>query len=525
VDSTTQRLEGESTISGEGSLPSRIGSYIVEALIESNAYHECYRGFDPVKKIPVFIKRLTNHAQQSQGPAKDHFSREIRFLRTLNHPHLCHMLQAGMENGRSYLVCPYISGITLREFLLKELPRPSESLSIIRQIASALSYLHTKQIIHNDLKPENILITPSLEAILIDFSISAHLGGHQDRKVNQLAGTLLYMSPERQSHTAVTSIASDLYSFAIICYELLTGHLSYGMIQLANLPIPLQPVFARGLQNDPRLRYQSIDQFLLEIERHKESLAGLHLPLRRKKRDSELIEAGEKGQVLKTKELNCVFTASHSFDGERELLSVGHEGKTTCITLMALPASQRHWLYYLKGQLDGFLPSSWEKDTFCSWLQSFERRFFPEEPVLEVAWVCPREKEWLVCLKGKMMAVCLEFENHSGQSKYRFFESNGPWKEYSFSQSKQDQILLVFPKNDLPADVILNELLKLPAVCAHDLYAFCHVGSRRLADVAKKRKSKIETMPYIAIPTLGLMPVHFSSLPCKKILPEGINNV
>lgn len=518
VDATTNSLSGDLKTKSEEELPSRIGSYIVEALIESNAYHECYRGFDPVKKIPVFIKRLTLHAQQSQGPAKDHFSREIRFLRTLNHPHLCGMLQAGMESGRSYLVCPYVSGITLREFLIQELPRPSESLSIIRQVASALSYLHKKQIIHNDLKPENILITPNLEAVLIDFSISAYLGGHQDNKVHQLAGTLLYMSPERQSQTAATSIASDLYSFAIICYELLTGHLSYGMIQLANLPIPLQTVFARSLQTDPRLRYQTIDDFLLEIERHKESLCGLHLPLRKRKFNPELIDADSSGNVLKEKDLDSVFIPSSCFEGEGELLSAGSDGKHTCLGMICLHPSQRHWLYYLKGQLAGFSQKSWGKTSFCQWLDDFKSQFLHPDTPLDGAWLQNKEEEVLVELKGHMMVVCLQESPKSARLTYSFCESTGPWKSVSFAKTKERQMLLIFPKNGLHYSKILEEILELAHLCSHDLYAFCHVSSRRLADCAKQKKLKLNQPNYIAIPILGLTPIHFLSNSVQKSL-------
>lgn len=508
----------------ESFLPSRIGSYIVETLIESNAYHECYRGFDPVKKIPVFIKRLTPQAQQSEGPAKDHFSREIRILRTLNHPNLSTMLQAGMEGGRPYLVCPYILGVTLRQFLIQELPRPSESLSIIRQIASALSYLHTKQIIHNDLKPENILITPNLESVLIDFSIAARLGGHQDLKVNQLAGTLLYMSPERQSQSAATSIASDLYSFAIICYELLTGHLSHGMIQLANLPTPLQPIFARGLQNDPKLRYQSVDDFVIEIERHKDSLAGLHLPLRRKKSDLQLIDANSQGTVLRQAELESVFIPSSSFEGEGELLSCGCSGQNSSLCMIRLQPYERQWLYYLKGQIDGFDSNKWKSENFTSWLDHFAQQRLGPDTLVDAAWIEATSNDFHIWLHGSMLAICLQPDK--SDKPFITLESTGPWKNARLAKTNDgEQKILFLPKAGLSSELILREILTIKDLCFHDLYAFCHVASRRLADLSRKLTPQNHPVHRVAIPTLGLMPSSFSVPNNKKVLLEGKDKV
>lgn len=508
----------------EGEIPSQIGSYLVEALIESNAYHECYRGFDLVKKIPVFIKRLTSHAQHSQGSTKDYFSREIRILRTLNHPNLCSMLQAGMENGRPYLVCSYVFGITLREFLIQEFPRPTESLLIIRQIASALSYLHTKQIIHNDLKPENIIITPNLETVLIDFSISERLGGHQDLKINQLAGTLLYMSPERQSQSCPTSTASDLYSFAIICYELITGRLSQGIIQLNMLPIPLQSVFSKGLQSDPKMRYASVDDFLLEIERHKKSLPGIHLPLRINKPNIQLVDTDSKGNISKQEGLEAVFISSSGFQGENELLSCGFDGKYDCLSMIQFDSPNRSLLYYLKGQIEEFDQKKWKGPAFMQWLDLFRTKNIIQEDSFNAVWLQTTLKHFQIWLQGSMMAICLQPKNI--HQPLLMVESTGPWKQALFPRDDLfSQTILIFPKNGLSSEIILQEILPLANLCAKDLYALCHVISRRLSDLFTKVTTHFFYPNRIALPTLGLNSCTFSTQFCKKILPEGEDNV
>jgi serine/threonine protein kinase len=524
VHSNSDRPKSDLNHICEGEIPSQIGSYIVEALIESNDYHECYRGFDLVKKIPVFIKRLTPHAQRSQGPTKDYFSREIRILRTLNHPNLCSMLQAGMENGRPYLVCSYVFGITLREFLIQEFPRPNESLFIIRQIALALSYLHTKQIIHNDLKPENIIITPSLEAILIDFSIAERLGGHQDLKINQLVGTLLYMSPERQSQSSPTSTASDLYSFAIICYELITGRLSQGTIQLSSLPKPLQTVFAKSLQSDPKMRYASINDFLLEIEQHKQSLPGIHLPLRISKPNIELLDVDSKGSVFKQEGLEAVFVSSSSFQGENEILSCGFDGKHESLSMIQLRSPDRSLLYYLKGQIQGFDQKKWKSPIFMQWLDWFTTENIIEKDSLNAVWVQTTLKHFQIWLHGSMMAICLQPKNIN--QPLLVVESIGPWKQALFPRDDLfPQTILIFPKNGLSSEIILQEILPLAKLCGRDLYALCHVISRRLSDLFTKITAHFFYPNRIALPTLGLNSCTFSTQFCKKILPEGEDNV
>lgn len=417
-------------------LPRQIGSYVVERLIVSTPYHEIFRGFDPQKKIPVFIKRLSEHSLVSDSQARESFSKQVRILRMINHPNIGGLIQAGMADGRPYLVCEYIDGISLREFLIHQIPQPSEALCILRQIASALSYLHQRQIIHNDLKPENILISTQLKATLVDFSIAQSLERDQDRKIQKLAGTLLYMSPEQQSQSSL-SVASDLYSFAIIAYELITGRLSHGMIQLAFLCQPLQSIFAKALQNDPKLRFKDASEFLLAIECAKDSIAGIHLPIRKNAHPLLLdstnccmrLGSAEKGYTIG----QVLFIPSVSFQESKEVLVIRNSPEKWLSIFVDCPQPSVGPLYYLKASFD-HIGSELDLALSCQIIDDFRKKFDATETlnclVLEI------NKD--LCFHGRMLGHMSTFWSDSNQSCYE--QSTGPWKTFAGSCSPKGQI-------------------------------------------------------------------------------------
>src|SRR5207249_7940739 len=126
-----------------------------------------------------------------------------------------------------YYVMPYVEGKSLRERLDHETQLPlDDALAITRQVAGALAYAHSHDVVHRDIKPENILLE-SGEAVVADFGIARAITAASGDKLTQTGfaiGTPLYMSPEQAAGGGAIDGRSDLYSLGCVLYEMLAGH-------------------------------------------------------------------------------------------------------------------------------------------------------------------------------------------------------------------------------------------------------------------------------------------------------------
>jgi len=176
----------------------------------------------------VAVKVL--HQWLASTVGTERFLREIKILGTLHHPHILPLYDSGASDGYLYYVTPYVVGDALRGHL-KALGRlPLElALQIADEILDALGYAHRHGVVHRDIKPENILLIEG-HAVLADFGI-AHASWARDlpgepggRATGEQVriGTAEYMSPEQAAGDDIDG-RSDLYSFACVLYESLTG--------------------------------------------------------------------------------------------------------------------------------------------------------------------------------------------------------------------------------------------------------------------------------------------------------------
>lgn len=251
----------------------KIGHLLIDALLSQGAIHDCYRVFDPRRSKTLFLKIL-NQKQGALPSSLASLEKEAKILASLSHPCLVEYVEHGSFEGRLGLLCEYYDSITLRHFLEEENPSIDEAFSLLEQIAGVLSYLHQNEIIHSDLKPENILVLPSGEIRLVDLGIAQFINSQVVKKVKRLAGTLLYMSPEQHEQEGKLSYSSDLYSLAIIAFELVTGRLSHGVVKLTALPAVLQKTFAKALHPDPTKRFDSALSFLDALKAHRKAFSS-----------------------------------------------------------------------------------------------------------------------------------------------------------------------------------------------------------------------------------------------------------
>ena len=174
----------------------------------------------------VVVKVLPH--EMAAAVSIDRFRREIQLAAQLQHPHIVPLLSAGETGGLPYFTMPFVKGESLRARLTHgELP-VSESIRILREIASALAYAHENHVVHRDIKPENILISGG-SAMVTDFgvakAVSASTGaeGHSLTSLGVALGTPAYMAPEQATADPNTDYRADIYALGVVAYEMLTG--------------------------------------------------------------------------------------------------------------------------------------------------------------------------------------------------------------------------------------------------------------------------------------------------------------
>jgi serine/threonine protein kinase len=196
---------------------------------------------------------------------------ETRLLASLSHPHVLAIHDCAESEGQYYLVTEFVPGTSLRALMQPGQAWPiPRALALLDKVAGALSYIHRHGILHLDLKPENVLCTPEGEIKIADFGLAqpqaeARVLVEQD----QVQGTLDYCSLE-QRHGLPADERSDLYSLAVLSYELLTGHIPGRAYEKASslnpeLPAAVDEVLRRGLARRQEHRQATIEQFRCEL--------------------------------------------------------------------------------------------------------------------------------------------------------------------------------------------------------------------------------------------------------------------
>jgi serine/threonine-protein kinase len=232
------------------------------------------RQHQPPRTVAVkFLMPLPTHQLSLQA-----FERESRLMAALNHPNVVTIYDCGQIDGRHYLVMEYVSGPSLRQLMEPAKAWPIErAVPVLNAIAGALEYIHQQGILHLDLKPENVLLatgngergTGNEEASgvkITDFGVA--LRRVDARTLSELGlaqGTIDYCSPEQRYGLPIDP-RSDLFSLAILAYELLAGHLPGRVFASACarnplLPAALDDVLRRGLARDPDERYPTVEEF------------------------------------------------------------------------------------------------------------------------------------------------------------------------------------------------------------------------------------------------------------------------
>ncbi|MEE9474010.1 MAG: serine/threonine-protein kinase, partial [Acidimicrobiia bacterium] len=202
--------------------------YTIKQEIGSGGMATVYLAEDLKHRRQVAIKVLKPDLAAALG--SERFLREVEVTANLTHPHILPLYDSGEADGFLYYIMPYIEGETLRERMNREGQLPlDDALQITREVAAALSYAHSHDVIHRDIKPENVLLSAG-EAVVADFGIARAItaaGGEHLTETGISIGTPAYMSPEQASGEHKLDGRSDIYSLGCVLYEMLAGEPPY----------------------------------------------------------------------------------------------------------------------------------------------------------------------------------------------------------------------------------------------------------------------------------------------------------
>src|SRR5438067_8709151 len=202
--------------------------YTIERELGRGGMATVYLAQDRKHHRQVAIKVLKPELAAALGPER--FLREIDSAARLNHPHILPLHDSGEAEELLFYVMPYVEGESLRDRLSREKQLPlGDALQIAREVADALSYAHSRDVVHRDIKPENILFEAG-HAVVTDFGIARAItaaGGEKLTGTGIAVGTPAYMSPEQAAASARVDERSDIYSLGCVLYEMLAGELPF----------------------------------------------------------------------------------------------------------------------------------------------------------------------------------------------------------------------------------------------------------------------------------------------------------
>lgn len=261
------------------------GSYVIERELGGGGMSRVFVAEETRLGRTVVVKVLSSDL--AVGVSAERFEREIRFAAQLQQANIVPLLSAGSAAGVPYYTMPFVEGESLRVRLARG-PLPlDDTIRILSDVARALSYAHTRGVVHRDIKPDNVLLSHGA-AVVTDFGIAKAIvearaeAPHDSLTQTGISvGTPVYMAPEQITGDKATDHRADIYAFGCLACELLTGHPPFHgrtthQLTVAHLlevpprvdalkpeiPGGLADVVARCLAKEPGDRPESADDLL-----------------------------------------------------------------------------------------------------------------------------------------------------------------------------------------------------------------------------------------------------------------------
>ena len=273
----------------------RVGKYEIVEKIGEGGYSSVFAGFDPLIKRRVAIKSCGSADKET----RERFYREAEIAGNLDHPNIVRVFDLFIENETPYLVQELLEGEDLDERIERREPTSfAEKLFYLIQIARGLDYAHARGVIHRDIKPANIRVLDDGTVKILDFGIAklAHYASDLTQQ-GMAVGTAAYLAPE-QIRGEKASPATDIFSFGVLAYELLTYVRPFGRETISetffqtlnydpapltahwvDCPAELVAIVSRCLHKDPAERFTSCGDLLGRLEAVRDRLRDDWAPL------------------------------------------------------------------------------------------------------------------------------------------------------------------------------------------------------------------------------------------------------
>src|SRR5260370_3948418 len=284
----------------EESRTKQVGQYKIEQLMGAGGMGEVYLAEDIRLNRKVAIKFLTPESVNNEQ-AKRRLLREARAAAKLDHPNVCAIYEVG-EADRPYIVMPYVEGEPLDLKMKHNRLALSAALAVATEVADAISEAPAGNIIHRDIKPSNVIINPRGQAKVMDFGLAKMTTGELVESGAEtksllttpglIIGTLPYMSAEQVKGEQLDA-RSDIFSFGVLVYEMLTGKQPFACDSAAataaailttnpsslceilpDAPKELQLIVHKCLEKDRESRYQTMQDVALDLHAVTQSLTS-----------------------------------------------------------------------------------------------------------------------------------------------------------------------------------------------------------------------------------------------------------